>query len=73
MIASIGDSGHEQPGRTLVIESKPAAENHHTATRRFVVATTEVEVRDGRLTIDIGSGREGCNTCLNWLVVREIE
>ncbi len=73
VIASIGDSGHEQPGQKLVIESKPAAENHHTAAGRFFVSTTEVEVRDGRLTIDIGSGREGCNTCLNWLVVREIE
>lgn len=69
----LGDSGHAQPGQLARIEDHLAADNISTAEGEHHIATKIVEVTDGRLTIDIGSGRPGFNTCLNWLSIERLD
>ncbi|MCA9137033.1 MAG: FAD-dependent oxidoreductase [Planctomycetales bacterium] len=63
----LGDSGHEQINQSLSIESERVVDRQSTAAGEFLEITHETIVRDGKLTIDIGSALEGSNTCLNWL------
>ncbi|MCA9210375.1 MAG: hypothetical protein KDA55_18585, partial [Planctomycetales bacterium] len=69
----LGDSGHAQPGQHARIEGQLAADNVSTAEGEHHLVTNTVEVIDGRLTIDIGSGRPGFNTCLNWLSIERLD
>jgi hypothetical protein len=66
----VGDSGHEQPGQQVVVEGLTAVKDKHTAAGRFCITSVTANVSDGRLTVDIGSGGNKVNTCLNWLVIR---
>ncbi len=65
----VGDSGHEQSSQSVSVEGHPLIDRTSTPEGEFIEVTREVSVRDGRLTVDIGSGAEGSNTCLNWLQV----
>jgi len=65
----VGDSGHEQTGQNVTIEGVAAIRNQTTAAGEWCENTVEVEVRDGRLTVEIGRPGGSTNTCLNWLRV----
>ncbi len=64
-----GDSGHEQLKQFVAVEGTTVIDRQTTAAGEFAEVEIEVEVADGRLTIDIGSGLEKSNTCLNWLQI----
>jgi hypothetical protein len=49
------------------VEGRTLVDNEATASGRFLERSLDVTIRDGRLTIDLGSGRAGSNTCLNWV------
>lgn len=68
----IGDSGHPQFGQNVTIEGRRLFEDHDTATGRFAEGTAQVEVTDGRLTVEIGKPGGSTNTCLNWLQVSRV-
>ncbi len=68
----VGDSGHEQFGQNLTIEGTPAMRNITTPSGQYHETTREVEVTDGRLTIEIGLPGASTNTCLNWLAVKAL-
>ncbi|MFG0335178.1 MAG: FAD-dependent oxidoreductase [Maioricimonas sp. JB049] len=71
--ACIGDSGFVQKGQVVTIEGVPLARNQTTAINQFFEKSAVVEVKDGRLTVDIGSPRQGVNTCLNRLRFSRVE
>lgn len=62
-----GDSGHEQTGHRVSFEGKVAVQNVPTAAGHFAETTVNVEVKDGRLTMELGPQLAGSNTCVNWL------
>lgn len=66
---SIGDAAHEQFGQNVTVEGTPVFRNHTTRVGRFAEKSVEVEVRDGRLTVEIGLPGGETNTCLNWVRV----
>jgi len=65
--ACIGDIGHDQLGQYLMVESEAVAMNVNTAAGKFLELETEVEVKDGRLTLTLGTTHGESNTCLNWV------
>jgi|GEM_PF-588425 len=65
--ACIGDSGFVQEGQVVTIEGVPLARNRTTEINEFFEKSVVVEVKDGRLTVEIGSPQQGVNTCLNRL------
>ncbi len=65
----VGDSDHEQPGQYVFVEDQPVVEDVYTEAGQFFEQTATVEVKDGKLTVRIGNGKAGSNTCLNWLKV----
>ncbi|MCS7467852.1 FAD-dependent oxidoreductase [Stieleria sp. ICT_E10.1] len=65
----VGDSGHEQSSQSVSVEGDLLIDRVSTPEGEFIEVTGEVSVHDGRLTVDIGSGAEGSNTCLNWLQI----
>lgn len=65
----VGDSGHQQQEQSLSIEAVPVVASQFTSGGEFMEVTHETVVRDGRLSVDIGSGVDGSNTCLNWLQI----
>jgi hypothetical protein len=67
----VGDSGHEQPGQFVWLEDRPLVVDVFTESGVFHEATTTVEVTDGRLSVRIGRGEAGSNTCLNWILIRQ--
>lgn len=68
----VGDSGHEQLQQMVSVEGKPVIDRITTNAGQFREGRAVVEVNDGRLTVEIGSGENGSNTCLNWLRVIKI-
>ena len=64
----VGDSAYPQTEQRVTVEGTVLVDNESTASGTFFEASDEVVVEDGRLTVDIGSGRPGSNTCLNWLL-----
>jgi len=66
----VGDSSHVQHQQTVIVEGRVAVDHRTTAAGEFYESELVVDVNDRRLTIEIGSGKEGSNTCLNWLAVR---
>ena len=70
VITCVGDSGHPQPEQNVVIEGKQVVKDHSTAAGEWLETEVEVEVKDGRLTVEIGREKGGANTCLNWLIVQ---
>ncbi|MFT5466531.1 MAG: hypothetical protein ACI8UO_001631 [Verrucomicrobiales bacterium] len=65
----VGDSGHEQLLQRAAIEGMTVFDEITTASGAFAEQTVEVEIADGRLTLEIGSGKPNSNTCVNWLSV----
>ena len=65
----LGDSAHEQPGQHLSIENEMIAENVDTGAGQHFETRTEIEVRDGRLTLTMGVPGGGSNTCINWVIL----
>ncbi len=68
----VGDSGHPQPSQNVAVEGDALVTDQSTTTGEWLEAETTVEVKDGRLTVTIGSDRGGGNTCLNWLTIRKL-
>lgn len=68
----VGDSGHEQLQQTVVVEGVVAIDHHTTASGAFQEAQVVAEVKDGRLTLVLGSGESGSNTCINWLLIEPV-
>jgi len=71
--ACVGDTAHPQSGQMLTIEGTKFVNDQATDSGRFLETTRAVEVRDGRLTIQLGPQRARCNTCLNWLLLERQE
>ncbi len=65
----LGDPSNAQGPHRVVLEGKPVVSNEMTGAGAFLERRTGAEVRDGRLTIQIGGGGGGGNTTLNYLVV----
>ncbi|MDF1755725.1 MAG: FAD-dependent oxidoreductase [Verrucomicrobiales bacterium] len=65
----VGDSGHEQSGQYVKVEGKVAVDYVNTSAGQFYEKTVTVEVKDEKLTVEVGSGKSGSNTCLNWIAV----
>jgi len=65
----LGDAGHEQPGQSATIEGMVVADNISTEKGKYFEKTVTIEVKDEWLTLEIGSGIEGKNTCINWLKI----
>ncbi|MCP4887803.1 MAG: hypothetical protein GY904_14435, partial [Planctomycetaceae bacterium] len=65
----LGDAGHPQPGQYLAIEGVTLAENIDTQAGSFRELSTTTVIKDGVLTVTIGTPEGGSNTCINWLVV----
>ncbi len=63
----VGDAGYSQVGQNVTVEGKQVFRNHDTMAGRFSEKSVTVEVRDGRLTIEIGAPGSHTNTCLNWV------
>jgi len=68
----IGDSGFDQPGQNVTVEGQPLFRDHDTTLGRFAERIVEVDVTDGRLTIEIGKPGATTNTCLNWIRIVEV-
>ena len=73
IVVCVGDSGHEQAGQNVTVEGQAVIEDQFTATERFHEASAEVEVKDGRLTVEIGKDGSNTNTCLNWIAFWRVE
>lgn len=69
VVLCVGDSGHDQSDQTVFVEGKKAIDRIDTWEGAFAESAIEVEIQDRKLTIDIGSGISGSNTCLNWVQV----
>ncbi len=69
----VGDSGHEQSDQWVKIEGKVALDEVTTADGQFAEKSVEVEVKDGRLTVEIGSTKPSSNTCVNWLAIEALK
>ena len=67
----IGDSGHEQFGQNVTVEGKSVFRDKRTAAGRFAERSMDVEVKDGRLTVEIGLPNGNTNTCINWLRIEQ--
>jgi len=68
----VGDSGHEQLHQQVSVEGKVLIDQITTAAGEFAEAAIEVVIGDGRLSIEIGSGKSESNTCLNWLCIEVV-
>ncbi len=68
----IGDAGHEQTGQNVTVENQILFDNITTQTGWFNEKTIEVEVTDGRLTVDVGKNGSTTNTCLNWIILKPV-
>ncbi|WP_417735052.1 FAD-dependent oxidoreductase [Rosistilla oblonga] len=68
----VGDSGHDQPGQNVVVEGVPFAEDLSTVAGMFAERTKIVEVRDGRLSVELGKPSASSNTAINWLAIQAI-
>ena len=64
-----GDSGHDQTGHYIRIESTPVIEHEPTPSGTFIESTVEVEITDGILDVELGPQQPGNNTCINWILI----
>lgn len=67
VVVSVGDSDHEQFGQNVTIEGTAVFRDLRTSTGRFAEKAVTVEVRDRRLSVEIGLPGSKTNTCINWL------
>ncbi len=65
----VGDAGHAQVGQNATVEGEPVIRELDTGPGEFAERTLDVDVVDGRLTIEIGRPGGKTNTCLNWVRV----
>lgn len=73
VVVCVGDSGHEQAGQNVTVEGQAVIEDQFTATGRYHEASAEIEVKDDRLTVEIGKDGSNTNTCLNWIAFWKVE
>ncbi|MEQ8787762.1 MAG: FAD-dependent oxidoreductase [Pirellulaceae bacterium] len=69
VVFCIGDSAHEQLQQTVSVEGRRVVDRKTTAAGEFAEFALDVGVADGRLTLELGSGLDKSNTCLNWLLI----
>ncbi|MFT7641313.1 MAG: hypothetical protein ACI9G1_003060 [Pirellulaceae bacterium] len=70
VVICVGDSGHEQLLQRVSTEGHLVVDNVTTARGEFAERAIEVDVSDGRLTMEIGSEKPMSNTCVNWIMIR---
>ncbi|MFN3148382.1 FAD-dependent oxidoreductase [Bremerella sp.] len=68
----LGDAAHEQLGQNLQIEDTVIADHLDTQSGTFAELSADVTVKDGRLTLKLGTPKGGSNTCINWLIVKSL-
>ncbi len=68
----LGDAAHEQPGQHLSIENKVIVKDLETRSGTFHEVQTEIEIRDGFLTLTLGNPKGGSNTCINWVILEPL-
>lgn len=68
----VGDSGHNQEGHHVSIEGVDLIQDEPTASGAFIERVTTVKVDDGKLTVTIGKAGSSKNTCLCWLILRQL-
>lgn len=73
VLACLGDAGHDQPGQHLTVEGRQLLKHIDTAAGCFREVDLIVEVKDGRLTVVLGTPAGGSNTCINWLVAYPVQ
>lgn len=71
VVVCVGDAEHTQHSQRVEIEDTVMLSDQTTRAGEFAEVSAVVEVTDGRLTMTIGSGKPGSNTCVNWLVIRK--
>jgi hypothetical protein len=64
---SIGDSAYEQFGQNVTVEGVAFFRDDTTAKGRFAEKSVELQVNDGKLTVEIGRKGSTTNACLNWV------
>lgn len=69
----VGDSSHEQLNQWVKIEGTVVINEVTTADGQFAEKSVEVDVKDGRLTVAIGSRQPSSNTCVNWLAIEHLK
>ncbi|HIQ22528.1 MAG TPA: FAD-dependent oxidoreductase, partial [Planctomycetes bacterium] len=62
----IGDAAFAQTGQNVTVEGRALFRDHDTEAGWFAEKSIQVDVRDGRVTIEIGLPGRSTNTCLNW-------
>jgi hypothetical protein len=73
VVLCAGDSGHEQLKQFVAVEGTTVIDQQTTAAGEFAEVKVEVKVTDERLTIDVGSGQDMSNTCLNWIQIWPVQ
>lgn len=68
----VGDASHDQIGQWVSVEGNQIIQDLSTTGGSFQEKQIQVEVRDGRLTIEIGKSKAGTNTCLNWITFEQV-
>ena len=70
--ACLGDAGHPQPGQYLRMNDRLVVENVETGAGHFLECTDVVSVKDGHVTLTLGTPKGGSNTCLNWVILEPV-
>lgn len=65
-----GDAAHEQFGQNVTVEGLPIIEDATTPAGSYLEKEIQVEVKDGKLTVEIGAPGKTTNTCLNWMIIQ---
>lgn len=68
----LGDSGHEQVGQNVTVEGLPLMRNLTTAAGSYLEKTLDVDIKDQRLTVEIGLPGSQTNTCLTWIIFKKL-
>jgi len=69
----LGDSAYDQRGQNVNVEGQFEAHDIETGAGGFHELSTIVNVKDGRLTLTLGTPKGGSNTAINWLIVTPVK
>ena len=73
VIVCVGDSEFHSEKAVLAIEQLEVIKNKHLSARQFDVSVTEVDVKDGRLSLSSGDSSKGpALTRINYLIVERM-
>ncbi|MCB9940735.1 MAG: FAD-dependent oxidoreductase [Planctomycetaceae bacterium] len=67
-----GDAGHEQTGHRVTCEGQIVVDGEPTSAGQFIERTVEIDIQDGRLTLELGPQQSGSNTCVNWVGIQKL-